>query len=86
MAFVTDTREEKKKKYVADVLMVREFPHVFPDDLPGIRPERQVEFRIDLGSGGGADSKSPVPVSTFRDAGIVQAIRGAVGQGVYPSK
>ena len=28
--------------------VVSEFPDVFPEELPGIPPERQVEFRIDL--------------------------------------
>ncbi|KAI3746007.1 hypothetical protein L6452_08422 [Arctium lappa] len=28
--------------------IVNEFPDVFPDDLPGLPPDRQVEFRIDL--------------------------------------
>nr|GEZ25563.1 hypothetical protein [Tanacetum cinerariifolium] len=31
-----------------DAPVVQEFPKVFPEDLPGIPPTRQVEFRIDL--------------------------------------
>ncbi|GKE50727.1 hypothetical protein Tco_1485883, partial [Tanacetum coccineum] len=27
---------------------VRDFPEVFPEDLPGLPPTRQVEFQIDL--------------------------------------
>ncbi|KAH0694961.1 hypothetical protein KY285_022058 [Solanum tuberosum] len=30
------------------VPIVREFPEVFPDDLPGIPPEREIDFGIDL--------------------------------------
>ena len=30
------------------VPVVNEFPDVFPDDLPGIPPEREVDFGIDL--------------------------------------
>ncbi|KAH0711565.1 hypothetical protein KY289_007524 [Solanum tuberosum] len=30
------------------VPVVREFPEVFPDDLPGIPPEREIDFGIDL--------------------------------------
>ena len=48
LAYVTDSREEKKRKVVADVPVVNEFPDVFLEDLPGIPSERQVEFRIDL--------------------------------------
>ncbi|XP_071727690.1 uncharacterized protein [Rutidosis leptorrhynchoides] len=42
--------EELKTKEIGleNILVVREFPHVFPDDLPGLPPHRQVEFRIDL--------------------------------------
>ncbi|GKG50962.1 hypothetical protein Tco_0539086, partial [Tanacetum coccineum] len=31
-----------------DVPVIRDFPEVFPEDLPGLLPPRQVEFRIDL--------------------------------------
>jgi hypothetical protein len=33
---------------IEDVLVVYEFRDVFPDDLPGIPPNRDVEFQIDL--------------------------------------
>ncbi|GKF14181.1 hypothetical protein Tco_0055643, partial [Tanacetum coccineum] len=31
-----------------DVPIIRDFPEVFPEELPGLPPPRQVEFRIDL--------------------------------------
>ncbi|GJY42379.1 putative reverse transcriptase domain-containing protein [Tanacetum coccineum] len=31
-----------------DVSVIRDFPEVFPEELPGLPPLRQVEFRIDL--------------------------------------
>ncbi|GJZ66307.1 putative reverse transcriptase domain-containing protein [Tanacetum coccineum] len=40
-----DKSEEKRLEYVP---IVRDFPEVFPEDLPGIPPVRQVEFQIDL--------------------------------------
>ncbi|GJV58526.1 putative reverse transcriptase domain-containing protein [Tanacetum coccineum] len=41
---------EKKSddKRLEDIPVVREFPEVFPEDLPGLPPLRQVEFQIDL--------------------------------------
>ncbi|GKC50099.1 hypothetical protein Tco_1072844 [Tanacetum coccineum] len=30
------------------VPVIRDFPKVFPEELPGLPPSRQVEFRIDL--------------------------------------
>jgi hypothetical protein len=29
-----------------DIHVVQEFPDVFPDDLPGMPPERAIEFNI----------------------------------------
>ncbi|KAI3770326.1 hypothetical protein L6452_01454 [Arctium lappa] len=46
LAYVIDAKLEKLK--LEDVKIVHEFPDVFPDDLPGLPPDRQVEFRIDL--------------------------------------
>ncbi|GJZ23694.1 putative reverse transcriptase domain-containing protein [Tanacetum coccineum] len=46
-----DRITEKKKsdeKRLEDSPVVREFPKVFPEDLPGLPPVRQVEFQIDL--------------------------------------
>ncbi|GKC47021.1 putative reverse transcriptase domain-containing protein, partial [Tanacetum coccineum] len=41
---------EKKsdEKRLEDITIVKEFPKVFPKDLPGLPPVRQVEFQIDL--------------------------------------
>ncbi|GJW33554.1 putative reverse transcriptase domain-containing protein [Tanacetum coccineum] len=42
------TEQESKEKRLEDVPVIRDFPEVFPDELPGLPPPRQVEFRIDL--------------------------------------
>ncbi|KAJ9536015.1 hypothetical protein OSB04_un000821 [Centaurea solstitialis] len=47
LAYVVDSRAEAKKKTVADVSVVSEYRDVFPNDLPGILPEKQVEYRIE---------------------------------------
>ncbi|GKE76403.1 putative reverse transcriptase domain-containing protein [Tanacetum coccineum] len=41
---------EKKsdEKRLEDIPVVREFPKVFPEYLPGLPPVHQVEFQIDL--------------------------------------
>nr|GEU76819.1 reverse transcriptase domain-containing protein [Tanacetum cinerariifolium] len=41
---------EKKlyEKRLEDILVVKEFSDIFPEDLPGLPPIRQVEFQIDL--------------------------------------
>jgi hypothetical protein len=35
-------------KSIADIPIVFEFPDVFPDDLPRLPPDRDVEFKIEL--------------------------------------
>nr|GEY03035.1 putative reverse transcriptase domain-containing protein [Tanacetum cinerariifolium] len=47
--FVAHVAEkESQEKRLEDVPVIQDFPEVFPDDLPGLPPPRQVEFRIDL--------------------------------------
>ncbi|GJR12420.1 putative reverse transcriptase domain-containing protein [Tanacetum coccineum] len=36
------------KKKLNDIRVVRDFPEVFPDDLSGLPPVREIEFRVDL--------------------------------------
>ncbi|KAJ9539518.1 hypothetical protein OSB04_032251 [Centaurea solstitialis] len=59
LAYVVDSQAETRRKTVAEVPVVSEYPDVFPDDLPGIPPERQVEFRIDLVPGAAPVAKAP---------------------------
>ena len=40
-------------------VVVREFLDVFPEDLPGLPPDREVEFTIDVLSGTASISKIP---------------------------
>ncbi|GJV24393.1 putative reverse transcriptase domain-containing protein [Tanacetum coccineum] len=44
---------------ISDIPVVRGFTDVFPKDLSGLPPQRQVEFRIDLVPGATSIAKSP---------------------------
>jgi hypothetical protein len=46
-----------------DIHIVREFLDVFPNDLPGMPPERAIEFRIELQPGTAPISKAPYKMS-----------------------
>ncbi|GKA05024.1 putative reverse transcriptase domain-containing protein [Tanacetum coccineum] len=52
---------EKKTddKRLGDIPVVKEFPEVFPEDLPGLPPIRQVEFQIDLIPGAVPVARAP---------------------------
>nr|GFB63798.1 putative reverse transcriptase domain-containing protein [Tanacetum cinerariifolium] len=54
-----ETKDKSKEKRLKDVLTVRDFPEVFPDDLPGLLPMRKVEFQIDLVSGAAPVARAP---------------------------
>nr|GFA53233.1 putative reverse transcriptase domain-containing protein [Tanacetum cinerariifolium] len=43
-----EAKDKSEGKRLEDVPIVKNFPEVFPEDLPGIPPARQVEFQIDL--------------------------------------
>jgi hypothetical protein len=51
------------ERRLEDIHVVREFPDVFPDDLPGMPPERAIEFKIELQPGTAPISKAPYKMS-----------------------
>ncbi|GKF42013.1 hypothetical protein Tco_0125355 [Tanacetum coccineum] len=53
------TEDKSKEKRLEDVPIVREFLKVFPEDLPGLPPARQVEFQIDLVLGAAPVARAP---------------------------
>jgi hypothetical protein len=36
------------ERRLEDIHVIREFPNMFSDDLPGMPPERAIEFKIEL--------------------------------------
>ncbi|GJV72958.1 putative nucleotidyltransferase, ribonuclease H [Tanacetum coccineum] len=45
---IKEEKTEIPERRIEDVPVVRDFPKVFPEDLPGLPPTRQVEFHIEL--------------------------------------
>nr|GEX59451.1 putative reverse transcriptase domain-containing protein [Tanacetum cinerariifolium] len=45
---IKEAKDKSKEKQLEDVPIVQDFLEVFPKDLPGIPPTRQVEFQINL--------------------------------------
>ncbi|GJY89632.1 putative reverse transcriptase domain-containing protein [Tanacetum coccineum] len=52
-------KKEVRLERLEDIPVVREFPEVFPEDLPGLPPVRQVEFQIDLIPGATPVARTP---------------------------
>ncbi|KAJ0830306.1 putative nucleotidyltransferase, Ribonuclease H [Helianthus annuus] len=57
LALVTDASAKEKK--LEDIPIVRDYPQVFPEDLPGLPPHRQVEFQIELTPGAAPIARAP---------------------------
>ncbi|KAJ0809969.1 putative nucleotidyltransferase, Ribonuclease H [Helianthus annuus] len=57
LAYVVDTKLGALK--LEDTKVVNEYPDVFPDELPGLPPEREVEFRIELEPNAKPVAKAP---------------------------
>jgi hypothetical protein len=47
------------ERKIEDIPVVQELPDVFLNDLPGMRPERVIEFKIELRTGIAPTAKSP---------------------------
>ena len=57
LAYVIDNRDSEVK--LEDIFVVRQFPDVFPEDLHGLPPDRDIEFVIDLVPGTAPISTTP---------------------------
>ncbi|GKG00887.1 hypothetical protein Tco_0305592, partial [Tanacetum coccineum] len=56
---IKETGDKSKKKQLQDVPIVKNFPEVFPEDLPGLPRTRQVEFHIELVPGAATVARAP---------------------------
>ncbi|GJR75780.1 putative reverse transcriptase domain-containing protein [Tanacetum coccineum] len=52
-------RAKASDKKQEEIVVVRDFPEVFPDDLSGLLPIREIEFRIELTPGATPGANSP---------------------------
>ncbi|KAG6397801.1 hypothetical protein SASPL_144262 [Salvia splendens] len=61
LAYILDTRAEDPK--LTNIPIVSEYPDVFPEELPGLPPEREVEFAIEVIPG-----TTPISMAPYRMA------------------
>ncbi|GJV24127.1 putative reverse transcriptase domain-containing protein [Tanacetum coccineum] len=88
LANITATKDEdkSKEKRLEDVLVVQEFPEVFPEDLPGIPPTRQVEFRIDLVPGATPVARAPYRLAPSKMKELAEQLQELTDKGfIRPS-
>ncbi|GJW76894.1 reverse transcriptase domain-containing protein [Tanacetum coccineum] len=76
---------EKKsdEKRLEDIPVVREFPEVFPEDLPGLPPVRQVEFQIDLIPGATPVARAPYRLAPSEMQELSNQLQELADQGYH---
>ncbi|GKB89741.1 putative reverse transcriptase domain-containing protein [Tanacetum coccineum] len=88
LAHITAKKAEDKseEKRLEDVPLVRDFPEVFPEDLPGIPPVRQVEFQIDLVPGAALIAWTPYRLAPSEMKELSEKLRELSNKGfIRPS-
>jgi hypothetical protein len=66
---------------IEDIDVVREFLDVFPDDLPGMPPERAIEFKIELQPGTAPIAKTPYKMSPVELKELKIQLQGLLDKG-----
>jgi hypothetical protein len=70
----------------SEVPIVNEFPDVFPEELPGMPPNRDIEFVIELKPGTAPIYKTPFRMTTIELAELKEHIRELLEKGfIHPS-
>jgi hypothetical protein len=73
-------------KALEDIRVVSEFPDVFPKDLSGMPPDRDIEFSIELIPGTTPISKNPYRMDVKDLAELKKQIEELLSKGfIYPS-
>ena len=67
------------------VPVVCEFPDVFPEELPGMPPDREIEFSIELAPGTAPIYKKPYRMAPS-ELVVEEADKGIIGQRIYSSQ
>jgi hypothetical protein len=65
----------------SEVLVVNEFPDVFPDELPGMPPDQDIEFVIELKPGTTPIYKTPYRMATPELAELMEHIKELLENG-----
>ena len=71
LAHVVDKTKEEVS--IQGIPVACDFPNVFPEELSGIHPERQVEFQIDLIPATTSIANSPYRLTPAENSRVIQS-------------
>ncbi|XP_074346555.1 uncharacterized protein LOC141685344 [Apium graveolens] len=77
---------EAKSLRIEDISVVKDFTDVFPDELPGLPPDREIEFIIDLAPGTEPVWKAPYRMAPVEMKELAMQLKELLNKGViHPS-
>ncbi|GJX64688.1 putative reverse transcriptase domain-containing protein [Tanacetum coccineum] len=83
---VKEVKDKSEKKRLEDVPIVQDFPEVFPKDLSGLPPTRQVEFQIDLVPGAAPVARAPYRLAPSKMKDLSEQLKELSNKGfIRPS-
>nr|GEY75179.1 putative reverse transcriptase domain-containing protein [Tanacetum cinerariifolium] len=81
-----EAKDKSKGKRLEDVPIVKDFPEVFPEDLPGIPPARLVEFQINVVLGAVPVARAPYRLAPTKMKELVEQLQELSDKGfIRPS-
>nr|GEZ42543.1 putative reverse transcriptase domain-containing protein [Tanacetum cinerariifolium] len=88
LAHISAKKEEDKSKgkQLKDVLIVRDFPEVFPEDMSGLPPAQPAEFQIDLIPRAAPVARAPYRLAPSKMKGLSKQLQKLSDKGfIRPS-
>ncbi|XP_063948018.1 uncharacterized protein LOC135152112 [Daucus carota subsp. sativus] len=73
--------DDKESIKLEDIPVVNEFLDMFPDELPGLPPDREIEFAIDLAPGTEPVSKAPYRMAPVEMKELAKQLQRVIGKG-----
>nr|GEX02426.1 putative reverse transcriptase domain-containing protein [Tanacetum cinerariifolium] len=81
-----EVEDKSEKKRLENVPIVRDFPEVFPKDLPGLPSIQPVEFQIDLVPGAAPVARAPYRLAPFEMKELAEQLKELSDKGfISPS-
>ncbi|XP_074337008.1 uncharacterized protein LOC141674185 [Apium graveolens] len=80
LAYVVNTENEVPSK--EEILVVKEFPDVFLEELRGLPPDRHIEFEINLAPGAEPVSKAPYRMAPTKMKELASQLQEILDKGV----
>ena len=80
LAYVVDIERNVPK--IEEIPVVNEFLDVFPEELPGLPPDREIEFAIDLAPGAEPVSKAPYRMAPVEMKELAKQLQELLDKGV----